>query len=381
MHNLQHPACARGRLTVLVHVACSCFACLCAAAFGITRPAPAATYVVDPGGGGDFPTIQAAVDVATDGDVIELLNGTFTGDGNRDVDFLGKAITIRSQSGHPESCVIDCRDPSGPHRGFIFQHGEGSNSVIEGLTITGGHGYNAGGAILVGADALPTLLRCRFIGNAIVPGAGGGGAVLAYGAIRIEECAFFDNLAEFGGAVATSEGNSSILGCTFARNHASEAGGAVILGLGVSRLSECTFYANQAPAGSGLWTIASPPSPAHVDLDHCIVAYGEVGSAVRCDDFATVTLTCCDLFGNEGGDWVECAQGLGENGNISEDPSFCGAENDDYTLGVGSPCAPDHNPDCGLIGAWPVGCAGPVPVEETTWGRIKARYEAVPGGR
>ncbi len=39
----------------------------------------------------------------------------------------------------------------------------------------------------------------------------------------------------------------------------------------------------------------------------------------------------------------------------------------------GSPCEPEHNPACGLIGAWDVGC-GVTPVEEVSWGAMKAMF-------
>ena len=35
-----------------------------------------------------------------------IADGTYTGEGNRDIEFKGKAITVRSASG-PESCIID----------------------------------------------------------------------------------------------------------------------------------------------------------------------------------------------------------------------------------------------------------------------------------
>ena len=80
-------------------------------AFGLfASPASATTYLVRPDGNGDFVTIQAAIDSAVAGDIIELSDGVFTGDGNRDLDFLGKGITLRSQSGDPELCVIDCEN-------------------------------------------------------------------------------------------------------------------------------------------------------------------------------------------------------------------------------------------------------------------------------
>ena len=82
----------------------------------------ATTYVVRPDGTGDFPNIQAAVVAAESGDSVELTDGTFSGAGNRDIDYLGKAITIGSQSGNPEACIINCEGGAAePHRGFLFQ--------------------------------------------------------------------------------------------------------------------------------------------------------------------------------------------------------------------------------------------------------------------
>lgn len=107
-------------------------------------PTFAATYIVKPDGTGDYPTIQAAIDAAVEGDIIELTDGTFTGDGNRDVEYLGKNITVRSQSGVPEACIIDCETtPEDPHRGFYFHAGETLSARLEGITIT--NGYNSPG--------------------------------------------------------------------------------------------------------------------------------------------------------------------------------------------------------------------------------------------
>ena len=44
----------------------------------------------------DFNTIQAAINDANNGDTIIVQTGTYTGDGNRNIDFKGKAITVRS---------------------------------------------------------------------------------------------------------------------------------------------------------------------------------------------------------------------------------------------------------------------------------------------
>ena len=107
-------------------------------------------------------------------------------------------------------------------------------------------------------------------------------------------------------------------------------------------------------------------------MNNTVVAFGTAGEGV----VGNVTATCCDIYGNAGGDWVGTIAGqLGQDGNICEDPLFCDPENGDFTLHCTSPCAPftPPNTECDLIGAWPIGCGG-TPVVESTWGAIKAMF-------
>ena len=98
-----------------------------------------AVYLVRPDGTGDYPTIQAAIDAAQNGDEILLAAGVFKGLGNFDINFRGKAITVRSQSGFPVDSTIDAEGIQWvPRRGFDFQMGEGNDSVVRDLTIING---------------------------------------------------------------------------------------------------------------------------------------------------------------------------------------------------------------------------------------------------
>jgi len=113
-------------------------------------------------------------------------------------------------------------------------------------------------------------------------------------------------------------------------------------------------------------------------MDGTIVAFSTAGKGVACDGVSGPVLTCCDVYGNAGGDWLGCiGSQYGINGNFSADPLFCGADLGDFTLRSDSPCLPGQHPDsydCGLIGAFSEGCAGPTAVEHTSWSAVKALF-------
>jgi hypothetical protein len=79
-----------------------------------------------------YSTIQAAITAAQPGDEVVIADGVYTGTSNKSLDFAGRAITVRSASGDPAACIIDCQ---GSWRGFYFHTGETSASVVQGLTI------------------------------------------------------------------------------------------------------------------------------------------------------------------------------------------------------------------------------------------------------
>ena len=145
-------------------------AAVCVLIIALAGPAGAVTHHVDWLGGGDFLTIQAAIDAANDDDEIEVAQGTY----NEAIDFLGKAIKLYSKDGQ-DVTIID---------GFSYYHvvqcakGEGPNTILEGFTITGGYatGFEPNeqcGGGMYNYNSSPTVTDCNFTFN--VADCNGGG--------------------------------------------------------------------------------------------------------------------------------------------------------------------------------------------------------------
>jgi len=203
----------------------SIFVCLGAAL--LTAVASAETYFVNPQGTGDFPTIQAALDAAVTGDVIELADGFFRGEGNRDISFLGKSVTVRSLSGDPGACTISCEaSPTDCRRGLIFQSHETRDAVLEGVTIRDAC-HIWGGGIACDAGS-PTIRRCIFRSNLSPYSEGGGLCIWHDSAPLVEDCLFVGNRAAGGGGLSHCMNYPGmapdIVRCTFLFNVADEGG-------------------------------------------------------------------------------------------------------------------------------------------------------------
>jgi hypothetical protein len=141
-----------------------------------------------------------------------------------------------------------------------------------------------------------------------------------------------------GGGIAAFESSPVVERCSFFGNVAEK------------------YYENFPGHGAGLFLNNSPAI-----LQNCIVAfnYGAEGfECVSCTEPPdTSDLLCCDIYGNELGDWVgSIADQFGQNGNISGNPLFCDTVVANLFLETASPCAAANSPCAGTIGAFDVGC-------------------------
>ena len=120
----------------------------------------------------DYTTIQAAIEACVDGDTVVVAPDTYSGPGNYNISFKGKAITVQSTDpGDPQvvnSTVIDCLGAPST-RGFVFQSGETSDSKLAGFKITGGNNFLGGGIYCFNGSS-PSISNCVITGNSAVFG-------------------------------------------------------------------------------------------------------------------------------------------------------------------------------------------------------------------
>jgi hypothetical protein len=262
----------------------------------------------------------------------------------------------------------------------------GPRMVVEDTGFFANRAEAYGGAVLVQAD----IAHCEFRGNeAMLAGggcgaasslladcmitqnrSGGSGGGVTISSTTLSRCLIAENSAPEGGGIWIGYPDGTVVDCVIIGNVATAGGGANCLGAAL--FERCTFASNAAPLGGGV--LYASDLPVDSRMENSIVAFNGPGAGVVCGGFHEVQVSCCDVFGNAGGDWVECIAGqAGISGNLAADPLFCSLAGSDFHLNVGSPCAPGQTGDCGLIGALPVGC-GATAVVPSTWGGVKAAF-------
>lgn len=171
-------------------------------------------------------TIQDAIDNAIDGDIIEVSDGTHTGAGNRDINFLNKGITLRSANG-PANCILDAQGSQGDqHHVFGLTSTQDYNASIIGFTITGGNTTAGGGISLMGTAGK--------ISN-----------------ILVENCIITSNIAYVGGGIHTNYNNLIINNCLISQNTIENSGGGIWGNYSNLVINNSTIVENTCNSGWG----------------------------------------------------------------------------------------------------------------------------------
>lgn len=179
-------------------------------------PQVSAAATLNVGSGELYTTIQSALDIAVNGDIVLVTRGTYA----ENINFKGKAVTVQSVDG-PGSTVIN-----GGAKGttVLFAGGETTSSLLLGFTITGGS--SSGISVVVGSS--PVIRDCIVTGNF---GTNGGGANV-WGPATLEGNTFSNNQATFGGGIYLNNGTSTIKNNIVVGNSAASGGGVYVASAG-----------------------------------------------------------------------------------------------------------------------------------------------------
>ncbi|MFH1422575.1 MAG: right-handed parallel beta-helix repeat-containing protein, partial [Planctomycetota bacterium] len=166
-----------------------------------------------------YTTIQDAVDDGNDGDVVIVSDGTYTGEGNKEISFAGRKLWVRSKNGAAD-CIIDC-ESSG--RAFNSTQ-ETQETIIDGFTIINGN---------VGPES-------------------GGGILCFHSSPTIKNCTIKNNYGDYGGGIGLIDSESIIINCVITENEGYRGGGILFDENSNPVMSKCSIYKNTANSGGGI---------------------------------------------------------------------------------------------------------------------------------
>ena len=328
-------------------------------------------------------TIQEAIDAADDGDTVLVHPGTYTDAGNRDLDFNGLAITVRSEDPDEEGIVaatiIDCNGAaSDPHRAFIFQSGEDANSVLAGFTIINGYtgdpnafDPNAFGGAISCTNSSPTIRNCIITNSTSSGSSGRGGGIYCdpnsnptISNCEITSCSAIGSVGgAYGGGIcidpcsSAAVSNCTVSNCSVSSGGGLSCGGGIYYGMGYSGavivvdVSDCLaeygagIYCDAnsvlAISGTGILNNTATADGAGIYCEpNCDISISGTdilnntatadGAGIYCDSDGMLTLEDCNVSQNtataDGGGIYYVAEGvlMLNNCNIRDNSSVGG---------------------------------------------------------
>lgn len=301
-----------------------------------------------------YPHIQLAIDDADTNNVLEVQQGTCY----ETIDFGGKSLILRSTDPNDwevvEATIIDA---GGLGYTVRFDSGEGSNSVLKGFTITGATGsLNRG---IYCSETTPTISNCRIvenkygiiclgddqpspsINNCIIQSNDVVGLILySFNGGTVSNC-----VVQYNGAcgVAFDHHNGTITNCTISNNNTDTSDGVGINCYNsTTTIKNCNIYDNDnygvyceyysSPIITNCTIVNNEPNGLYVDNSSSVTVYNSIlwgNSPDQIDGSGTATVTYSCVQGGHAG-----------TGNISSDPCFVDAENDNLRLSAESNYSP-----------------------------------------
>jgi len=246
-------------------------------------------------------TIQYAIDVSNAGDKVYVNSGMYV----ENIDFMGKAITVKSLHG-PNNTIIDGNDNTSVVK---FNSFEDKNSVLDGFTIQHGSAcgentcYIGGGITIVNSSptiknckirfntadgngagififwhSSPTITNCEIANNQ--GGSGAGIYIRESSSVKITNCDIRGNTittVHGGAGIYVGKSSVTITNSTIRGNSAAGSGGGIIVFDSTLVLKNCTITGNKTHSltrGGGGIAIINPygPSSSTIDVVNCTIA-------------------------------------------------------------------------------------------------------------
>ena len=317
------------------------------------------------------PSIQAAIDLANDGDIVLIPPGQY----HENINLRGKGITVAGSNPSSWEVIagtVICGQDFGPV--VVCETGESANTVITGLTIAEGKSHatdpNSDSLEMISSGlycyrSSPTILnniirdngrQAQFAGDN--PSHFGGGISCYEASPVIRGNIIKNNTAYFGGGISVfgfdSPGCPVITNNLVLRNSA-ETGGGVFLEAGL--LVNNTMVADNASSGANVYIGRAWREDKTVSNN--IIAHGVTGAGVMFSDrFSWGNwFSHNNVWGNPGGNyegWDPATDArtidgrldwAGRYGNICVDPMFVDQAGQDYHLHETSACRDRGNPN------------------------------------
>ncbi len=263
-----------------------------------------------------YPNIQAAINVCSDGDEVIVADGVYSGSNNRNWEIIGLNITVRSENG-PQFTIIDCKGPYSPEyrNGILLDSG-----CIDGFTITNARGTvenrvfplnitgdcvvknciianNVGpfGAGIYCVGGNPTINSCTILGNSAQQN--GGGIFCLRSDPHIVNCVISGNSAQdSGGGISCVESNPTISSCTISGNSTQQNGGGIFCSGGNPTISSCTISGNSTQQnGGGIFCSGGNPTISSCTISGNSAQYN--GGGICCVG-GNLTISSCVISGN-----------------------------------------------------------------------------------
>jgi hypothetical protein len=330
----------------------------------------------------DAPSIQMAVDLATNGDTVFVEPGTY----QEKTQILGKSISLIGagveqtfisglslpDDGFPLLLLRDC-DSTSIVTGFTFEDADNwagyggairyerfTDTRVTGNRFQNNHAYSGGAIDVEGPSYGEPPTAPRITGNHLEGNSAEvGGAVSVLGKVgaHVTSNVFVDNEGFYGSAIAI-EFNWDVP-ARIAGNliYANGPGlGAIYIGAKGYALIELNTLFGNIGGGStaGIYMVGTIYGVVEVTIRNNIITGCNNGRAISLVPAgpSPVYLSCNNLWANPSGDYLNLQPGATD---FSLDPQFCNPSAADFRLEADSPCAPGGA--CGLVGALDVGCA------------------------